>query len=94
MVIFYKLFFLLNFYTLFSYLIFCKPLSFLTMMVVSCSSPILSTPLSHSKVRYEIKKDFFNLRSLAPHLKERALAMEVRPMLVTQAVTTLCTLHL
>jgi len=68
----------LIFYKLFSFLIFYKLFSFLTMIVASCRSPILSTPLSSSD----------------PHLKERALAMGVRPILVTQAVTTLCTLHL
>ena len=39
-------------YKLFSFLIFYKLFSFLTMIVASCSSPILSTPLSQSKVRF------------------------------------------
>ena len=45
----------LIFYKLFSFLIFYKLFSFLTMIVASCRSPILSTPLSHGKVGFEIK---------------------------------------
>ena len=58
----------------------------------------LTNPLHASDVRMYIVLHIFKsqlyLRSFEPHLKESALALGVRPMLFTQAVATLFTLHL